>query len=122
MCIKVDLPDPDGPMIAAKRPPGKLDGDVAQGIDRHLALAVAATEIAGFDNVWRARTGVSRARAGVGDTHVCESSGESPRTGDPTLPRPEPLLCRDPSPLLCRTRPPTLPATDRGGGNARPGL
>ena len=25
MCISVDLPEPDGPMIAAKRPAGKLD-------------------------------------------------------------------------------------------------
>ena len=29
-CINVDLPDPDGPMIAVKRPGGQLDGDVVE--------------------------------------------------------------------------------------------
>ena len=42
MCISVDLPDPDGPMIAAKRPLGKLDAHARERVDGDLALAVAA--------------------------------------------------------------------------------
>ena len=50
MCISVDLPDPDGPMIAAKRPVGEVDRHARQGVDRGLALAVAAAQIARADD------------------------------------------------------------------------
>ena len=49
MCISVDLPEPDGPMIAAKRDCGEVDGDVRQGVDGGLALAVAAAQILCLD-------------------------------------------------------------------------
>ena len=39
--MSVDLPDPDGPMIAAKRPAGNDTLDPRERIDRRLALAEA---------------------------------------------------------------------------------
>ena len=42
MCISVDLPEPDGPMIAAKRAALEIDADAGERVDRDLALAVAA--------------------------------------------------------------------------------
>ena len=41
-CISVDLPEPDGPMIAAKRAGAKSTLDARERVDRDLALAVAA--------------------------------------------------------------------------------
>ena len=38
-CISVDLPEPDGPMIAVNAPRGELDGDPVEGA--HLGVAVA---------------------------------------------------------------------------------
>ena len=38
-CISVDLPEPDGPMIAVKRRAGKLDADAVERVDGGLALA-----------------------------------------------------------------------------------
>ena len=39
-CISVDLPEPDGPMIAVKRPRGEVDADSVEGTDLGLTLAV----------------------------------------------------------------------------------
>ena len=36
--MSVDLPEPDGPMIAANWPLGNADGDAAQGVHGGLAL------------------------------------------------------------------------------------
>ena len=36
-CISVDLPEPDGPMMAVKRPVGELDGHAVEGADLGLA-------------------------------------------------------------------------------------
>ena len=40
MCISVDLPEPDGPMIAVNWPAREVDGDAVEGADLGLALAV----------------------------------------------------------------------------------
>ena len=40
LCISVDLPEPDGPMIAVKRPDRELDGHAVEGADLVLASAV----------------------------------------------------------------------------------
>ena len=50
MCMRVDLPEPDGPMMAVRRPCGDVDVDVAQGVDRGVALAVGARDAAGGDD------------------------------------------------------------------------
>ena len=47
MCISVDLPEPDGPMTAVRRPAGDVDRDAAQRVDGRVALAVAAHDVAG---------------------------------------------------------------------------
>ena len=39
-CISVDLPEPDGPMMAVKRPVAKSTVDAVEGADLGLALAV----------------------------------------------------------------------------------
>ena len=50
--MSVDLPDPDGPMIAAKRPAGKSTVTPGQRVDGRLALAVAlAQRVSGDDRV-----------------------------------------------------------------------
>ena len=43
--MSVDLPEPEGPMIAAKRRCGEHDARPVQRVDRRLALAVAAAEV-----------------------------------------------------------------------------
>ena len=58
MCMSVDLPEPDGPMTAVRRPSGDVDRDAAQGVDRGVALAVAADDVAGADD--RGRRGRGR--------------------------------------------------------------
>ena len=60
MCMSVDLPEPDGPMIAAKRAGREVDGDAGQGIDGGLALAVAAAQILRLDERLRAVCGGCR--------------------------------------------------------------
>ena len=50
MCISVDLPEPDGPMTAVRRPRGDVDRDAAQGVDGGVAVAVAADDVAGRDD------------------------------------------------------------------------
>ena len=55
MCISVDLPEPDGPMTAVRRPCGDVERDAAQRVDGGVALAVAADDVAGGDDglgVW----------------------------------------------------------------------
>ena len=49
-CISVDLPDPDGPMIAVSAPAGKLDGDAVERGHRGLALAEHAAKVGGADD------------------------------------------------------------------------
>ena len=51
-------------MIAAKRPVGKLDAHARQGVDGRLALAVAAGEILGLDDVLRAAARVASSMRG----------------------------------------------------------
>ena len=38
MCSSVDLPEPDGPMIAVNSPSAELDADVVEGGDRASPL------------------------------------------------------------------------------------
>ena len=47
MCISVDLPEPDGPMIAAKRPRSNGHGHAVERVDGGVALAVAAVQVDG---------------------------------------------------------------------------
>ena len=42
MCISVDLPEPDGPMIAVNVPALEVDAHAAQRVDGAGALAEAA--------------------------------------------------------------------------------
>ena len=58
MCMRVDLPEPDGPMTAVNWPAGNLERDAAKGVDGGLALAVAA----GRRRRPARRTGAPRAR------------------------------------------------------------
>ena len=55
MCISVDLPEPDGPMTAVSRPRAMSTRDAAQRVDRGVALAVAAHDVAGRDDGLRGR-------------------------------------------------------------------
>ena len=50
MCIRVDLPEPDGPMIAVKPPVGEVDADAVERAHRGLALAEDAAQVAGGDD------------------------------------------------------------------------
>ena len=50
MCISVDLPEPDGPMTAVRRPAAMSTRDAAQRVDGGVALAVAADDVAGGDD------------------------------------------------------------------------
>ena len=45
MCMSVDLPEPDGPMIAVSSPGTIVERDAAQRIDGRVALAVAARDL-----------------------------------------------------------------------------
>ena len=49
-CISVDLPEPDGPMIAVSRPRGEADGDAVERPHGGLALAEDAAEVRGADD------------------------------------------------------------------------
>ena len=51
MCIRVDLPDPDGPMIAVKRSRSNSTLTSAERVDRGVALAVTAAHVAGLHDV-----------------------------------------------------------------------
>ena len=50
MCISVDLPEPEGPMMAVKVPGANDDVDAPQGVDRRVALAEALREPAAHDD------------------------------------------------------------------------
>ncbi len=65
MCISVDLPEPDGPMIALKPPGGERDADAVERANLRLALAVDARQVL-------AATTISPAgSAGVGRLGEC---------------------------------------------------
>ena len=49
MCISVDLPLPDGPMIEMNSPFLDVQRDVVQGADFLLAEAVDLADVAEFD-------------------------------------------------------------------------
>ena len=61
--MSVDLPEPDGPMIAANWPAGKPTVTPRERVDGGLALAVDAAELGGADD--RRRGGVAHARQDV---------------------------------------------------------
>ncbi len=46
-CISVDLPDPDGPMTAVKRPRSNVTVDAGQGVHRRLPRAVRLAQVDG---------------------------------------------------------------------------
>ena len=50
MCMSVDLPEPDGPMTAVRLAAGDVERDAAQRVDRGVALAVAAHDVASRDD------------------------------------------------------------------------
>ena len=50
MCMSVDLPEPDGPMIAVNVPRAKSTDDAAQRVDGGGALAVALREVRAADD------------------------------------------------------------------------
>ena len=52
-CMRVDFPDPDGPMIAANAARREVDAYARQSIDRGLPLAVALAQIDGLEDVLR---------------------------------------------------------------------
>ena len=58
MCMRVDLPEPEGPMIAVKRAGREPDGDAVESADRGLAFAVHAHDVG------------SRYQQGFGHVHV----------------------------------------------------
>ena len=74
MCSSVDLPEPEGPMIAVKLPGCERDVDAAQGVDGRRALAVALDEAVAADDGGR-RGCRWRARHRLGDegtrAHTC---------------------------------------------------
>ena len=71
--ISVDLPEPDGPMMATYSPRSIVDRHPAQGVDLLVAHHVGLPEVVGFDechgngyerarppvSLWRVRTGIS---------------------------------------------------------------
>ena len=74
-CISVDLPEPEGPMIAVKRPAGEVDGHVVEGPHGGVAAAV---DLGGADGPGGDRTGLGGghragcgSRGGVLDLHRC---------------------------------------------------
>ena len=70
--MSVDLPEPDGPMTAVRRPRGDVDRDAAERVDGGVALAVAADDVAGADT-----TG-GRWRSGVGAGEECVHGEDGP--------------------------------------------
>ena len=53
--ISVDLPEPDGPMMATYSPRSISMSTPAQGVDLLAAHHVGLPEVAGFDNAHRVR-------------------------------------------------------------------
>ncbi len=63
MCMRVDLPEPEGP-ITATSSPGATDSETPrEGVHRGVALAVAAGEVAGHDDGRRPGGPVTRVAA-----------------------------------------------------------
>ena len=50
MCMRVDLPDPEGPITATSSPGSTARETPSRAVHRGLALAVAADEVAGDDD------------------------------------------------------------------------
>ena len=50
MCMSVDLPDPDGPMMATYSPVGDLEGHSSERLDLKRAVAVGLADISGVDD------------------------------------------------------------------------
>ena len=50
MCMRVDLPEPDGPITATSSPSADRERDAAEGVDGGVAVAVAADEVAADDD------------------------------------------------------------------------
>ena len=48
--MSVDLPEPDGPMIALKRPRSKSTRHPGERVDGGVPLAVAAVQVGGGDD------------------------------------------------------------------------
>ena len=46
-CISVDLPEPDGPMMATNSPAWSDDGHAAQRVDGGVAAAVTPADVTG---------------------------------------------------------------------------
>ena len=57
-CMRVDLPEPDGPMIAVKWPAREVDVDVVEGDDLGVAGAVGLGGAAGGSRGERGVSGV----------------------------------------------------------------
>ena len=53
--MSVDLPEPDGPMTAVKRPRSKVDVDPGQRVHRGLAGAVGLAQVDGVGGGGRLR-------------------------------------------------------------------
>ena len=51
MCISVDLPEPEGPMIAVRLPLLEPEADAAQRVDGGRVLAVAPGDVGGDDDL-----------------------------------------------------------------------
>ena len=77
MFISVDLPEPDGPMMATYSPRSMLEIDAAQGVDFLRAHHVGLPQVVGFDD-WHDDT-LSRRAPGHTRTVVSgEDRGEAP--------------------------------------------
>ena len=61
MCISVDLPEPDGPMIALKRPRSNPTLTPGERVNRGVALSIAAVDVRRGDDRIHAPQGGSRA-------------------------------------------------------------
>ena len=107
MCIRVDLPEPDGPMTAVSFPARHLDRHTAERVDRRLALAVAPCHVARDD-----------------DRPVLALHGFSPRSRylDHRLPAPKTAHgAENPTPVLGND-PDAAPGTVTLAGSAQPPL
>ena len=77
-CIRVDLPDPDGPMTAVKRPVLELDGDPAEGMHDRVALAVGLHQVDGVRRRWRRVRGGDFPLLVDHDVSPCRDSDNGP--------------------------------------------
>ena len=96
MCIRVDLPEPDGPMIAVKRPRSNPVADVDERVDRGLALTETARDARCDDDLpvhAHARHAIERARWGQspGTPGTSCASKRGPASATCSRPRKETL-------------------------------